>query len=87
MNTKSSHQVYPAFGFFIPAKYTTHLLSCICVTKDMSRFWGCGHFLPFIILSKVSTMAFENLSSKSFHLTLPEAKSLGYGSGFARNGY
>ena len=34
-------------------------------------------------LSKVSTMAFENLSSKSFHLTLPEAKSLGYGSGFA----
>ena len=34
-------------------------------------------------LSKVSTMAFENLSSKSFHLTLPEAKSLGYGLGFA----
>ena len=33
-------------------------------------------------LSKVSTTAFENLSSKSFHLTLPEAKSLGYGSGF-----
>ena len=34
-------------------------------------------------LSVVSTAAFENLSSKSFHLTLPEAKSLGYGSGFA----
>ena len=34
-------------------------------------------------LSKVSTVAFENLSCESFHLTLPEAKSLGYGSGFA----
>ena len=34
-------------------------------------------------LSQLSTVAFENLSSKSFHLTLPEAKSLGYGSGFA----
>ena len=34
-------------------------------------------------LSKVSTAAFENLSSESFHLTLPEATSLGYGSGFA----
>ena len=34
-------------------------------------------------LSKVSTVAFENLSSASFHLTLPEAKSLGHGSGFA----
>ena len=33
-------------------------------------------------LSEVSTAAFENLSSKSFPLTLPEAKSLGYGSGF-----
>ena len=34
-------------------------------------------------LSEVSTAAFENLSSKSFHLTLPQAKSLGHGSGFA----
>ena len=34
-------------------------------------------------LSKVSTMAFENLSSKSFYLALPEAKCLGYESGFA----
>ena len=34
-------------------------------------------------LSKVSTVAFENLSCESFHLTLPEATSLGYGSGFA----
>ena len=34
-------------------------------------------------LSEVSTMAFENLSSTSFHLTLSEAKSLGYGIGFA----
>ena len=34
-------------------------------------------------LSKISTVAFENLSSESFHLTLPEAKSLCYESGFA----
>ena len=34
-------------------------------------------------LSEVSTVAFGNLSSASFHLTLPEAKSLGYKSGFA----
>ena len=34
-------------------------------------------------LSEVSTVAFVNLSSKSFHLTLPQAKSVGYGSGFA----
>ena len=34
-------------------------------------------------LHKLSTIAFENLTNESFHLTLPEARSLGHGSGFA----
>ena len=34
-------------------------------------------------LSKVSTIAFENLTSESFLLTLPTARSLGHGSGVA----
>ena len=34
-------------------------------------------------LHKLSTVAFENLTNETFHLTLPEARSLGHGSGFA----
>ena len=34
-------------------------------------------------LHKLSTVAFENLTNGTFHLTLPEARSLGHGSGFA----
>ena len=40
----SSHGVCPAFGFFLPAKYTTHLLSCTRATKEASRFWGVCNF-------------------------------------------
>ena len=34
-------------------------------------------------LRDLSTVAFENLATESFHLTLPAARSLGHGSGFA----
>ena len=45
----SSHDVCPAFGFFLPAKYTTHLLSCTLATKEVSQLCGCGQILPFVI--------------------------------------
>ena len=42
--------------------------------------------LPYTVQSfllKLSTVAFENLTNETFHLTLPKARSLGHGSGFA----
>ena len=33
------------FGFFLPAEYVVMYTS----TKEASRFWGCGQFLPFNI--------------------------------------
>ena len=47
---------------------------------------GSGSELPSTVqsfLHQLSTVAFENLTSESFHLTLPVARSLGHGSGFA----
>ena len=70
MNTKSSHGVCLAFGFFLPAKYTTHLLSCIRVTKEMSRFWGCGHFLPFIIKRVMGIKRIFSCSFGNKHMCL-----------------
>ena len=48
----SSHGVCPAFGFFLPAKYTTHLLSCTCATKEASRFRGGGVWSIFGFIIK-----------------------------------
>ena len=36
-----------------------------------------------LFLRELSTLAFENLSAESFHLTSPAARCLGHGSGFA----
>ena len=33
-----SHGVFPAFEFFLPAKYTNHLLPCTRATKEASQF-------------------------------------------------
>ena len=47
---------------------------------------GCLGQLPSTVqsfLSEVSTVAFENLTSESFLLTLPTRRYLGHGSGFA----
>ena len=40
VNIKSTRR---AFGFFLPAEYAVMYRA----TKEASRFWGCGQFLPF----------------------------------------
>ena len=46
LNTEpfSSHGVCPAFGFILPAKYSTHLLQCTHATKETSWFGGFGQY-------------------------------------------